>query len=265
MKLVPTLLFILTFAATLNAATANTEKSIPEGSRVYIAPMGGFESNLMAALNNKKVPVVVVGSRSTADFEVGGGAESQKANWMRIWVSGTWRTDEKASIVVKNLHTDVIVYAYEVNKWAAWHGSQSAAEACAKHMKHSIVRLPSEQLAQFAASPRVKTDSPTTSVTPGELSTTTPIPALGVFAGARAGGGAEITEVVRHGLAESSGLHIGDVINSVDGKDITTPTELAATMANRRPGSQIRLMYTFHTAILGDVPKEAVMIVKDQP
>jgi len=108
-------------ALLLFAPASFAQKSIPEGSRVYIAPMGGFETNLIAAINNKKVPVVIVGSRSTADFEVAGGAESQKANWMRIWVSGSWRSDEKASIVIKNLHTDVIVYAYEVNKWAAWH------------------------------------------------------------------------------------------------------------------------------------------------
>ena len=78
---------VTSFAGTVFAVTAFTQESIPEGSRVYIAPMGGFEANLIAALNKKKVPVVVVGSRSTADFEVGGGAESQKANWMRIWVS----------------------------------------------------------------------------------------------------------------------------------------------------------------------------------
>src|SRR5207253_5969233 len=169
------------------AVTALTQKSIPEGSRVYIAPMGGFETNLIAALNKKKVPVVVVGSRSTADFEVGGGAESQKANWMRIWVSGNWRTDEKASIVVKNLHTDVIVYAYEVNKWAAWHGSQSAAEACAKHMKNSIVHLPPEELAGFSASPRAKSDSPASEAgaTAGGTSTAVSIPTLGLFAATR--------------------------------------------------------------------------------
>jgi len=64
----------------LFAPACFAQKSIPEGSRVYIAPMGGFETNLIAAINNKKVPVVIVGSRSTADFEVAGGAESQKAN-----------------------------------------------------------------------------------------------------------------------------------------------------------------------------------------
>jgi len=101
---------------------------------------------------------------------------------MRIWVSGSWRSDEKASIVIKNLHTDVIVYAYEVNKWAAWHGSQSAAEACAKHMKSSIVHVPPEELAAFSASPRAKVNESV--VTPDASrgsSESMPIDALGLI------------------------------------------------------------------------------------
>jgi hypothetical protein len=195
---------------------------------------------------------VIVGSRGNADFAVAGGAESQKANWMRIWVSGTWRTDEKASIVVTNLHTDVIVYAYEVNKWAAWHGSQSAAEACAKHVKHSMVRLSPEELAAFNASPRANSDESSSEVgdAASGKSSTVSVPILGLFAGNASGWGGEIREVVRHGLAESSGLHVGDVINSVDGKSVSTPMELAAEVANRVPGSRIRIGYTFHTAAL---------------
>jgi PDZ domain-containing protein len=259
MKRVLTMLFVAITAAAI------TQTSIPEGSRIYIAPMGGFETNLIAALNEKKVPIVIVGSRSMADFEVAGGAESQKANWMRIWVSGTWRTDEKASIVVKNLHTDVIVYAYEVNKWAAWHGSQSAAEACAKHIKHSMVRLPPEELAGFSASPRAKPDAPQVSevgATPGGATTDVYIPALGLFARTRADRGAEITEVGRQGLAELSGLHAGDVINSVDGKEVRTSMELAVLVSDRAPGSRIRIGYTFHSSV-AEFQAEKAIILQD--
>ena len=183
---------------------------------------------------------------------------------MRIWVSGTWRTDEKASIVVKNLHTDVIVYAYEVNKWAAWHGSQSAAEACAKHIKHSIVRLPPEELAGVSASPRAKPDAPQVSEvsTPGGATTDVLIPALGLFARTRADRGAEITEVTQQGLAELSGLHVGDVINSVDGKKVRTPTELAVLVSGRAPGSRIRIGYTFHSSV-AEYQTEKVIILQD--
>ena len=185
---------------------------------------------------------------------------------MRIWVSGTWRTDEKASIVVKNLHTDVIVYAYEVNKWAAWNGSQSAAEACAKHMKNSIVRLPPEELARFSASPRAKPDTPVSEVgaTSGGATTDVSIPALGLFARTRANSGAEITEVTRHGLAEVSGLHVGDVINSVDGKEVRTPMELAVLVSSRAPGSRILVGYTFHSSV-SEFQTEKEIILQDHP
>jgi hypothetical protein len=49
MKRVLTMLFVVAITA-----AAITQTSIPEGSRVYIAPMGGFETNLIAALNEKK-------------------------------------------------------------------------------------------------------------------------------------------------------------------------------------------------------------------
>jgi PDZ domain len=252
--------FLTTFIVLTLPVAAFAQKSIPEGSRVYVAPMGGFETYFIAALNHKKVPVVIVGTRSTADFVVSGGAETEQANWMRIWVSGNWRSDEKASIVVKNLHSDVIVYAYEVNKWAAWNGAQSAAEACAKHMKNSIVRLSPEELAQFSATPREKAED-SAAVPGGEPM---PIPGLGVSAGMRADGAVEIAKVDRHGLAEVSGLHVGDVINAVDGTDTDTPKELALGFANRAPGSKIRVLYTFHTGALGDQRKEVVMTVQDR-
>ena len=252
-----TMIFIVGFTS-----VACGQKSIPEGSRVYVAPMGGFESNLIAALDNKKVPVVVVGSRSTADFEVGGGAESQKASWMRIWVSGTWRSDEKASIVVKNLHTDVIVYAYEVNKWAAWHGSQSAAEACAKHIKSSIVRVSPEELARFSASPHAKTDESDVG-SAGGSSADMSVPALGLSATTRADDGAEITKTVRQGVAESFGLHVGEVIISVDGKRVSSVPDLNAALADRKPGSTVRLGYMFPSN-LGWMPgQEKVLTLTD--
>ena len=41
---------------------------------------------------------------------------------------------EQATINVVDLHSGVVVFAYEVSKANAFHGKQSAAEACAKHL-----------------------------------------------------------------------------------------------------------------------------------
>ena len=103
---------------------------------------------------------------------------------------------------------------------------------------------------------------PPTDGTPVGRTASTSIPALGVFAGTRVDGGAEITAVSPHGLAELSGLHVGDVINSVDGKEIRTPMELAAVISDRAPGTRLRLGYMFYSS-LGGFHKETVMILQD--
>lgn len=55
--------------------------------------------------------------------------------------------------------------------------------------------------------------------------------------------GAEITSVAPNGVASMAGLHPGDVINTVDGKPVKTPMELAAELANRPTGDKVRLGY----------------------
>jgi hypothetical protein len=111
---------------------------IPPGSKVFVAPMAGFETYLIAALDKKKVPLTVVNDRSLADFEINGAAESQKAGWAKIAFTGSIHSSEEASINVANVKTGAIVFAYAVNKGNSVHGKQSAAEACAKHLKEKM-------------------------------------------------------------------------------------------------------------------------------
>ena len=112
--------------------------AIPPGSKVYVQPMDGFGSYIMAAIDKKKVPILVVSEKEKADFEIGGDAESQKAGWAKILFTRSAASTEQASINVTNLKTGVIVFAYNVNKQNAARGKQSAAEACAKHLKEKM-------------------------------------------------------------------------------------------------------------------------------
>src|SRR5437762_4318722 len=114
-------------------ALAESAKPIPAGARVYVAPMNGFETYLIAALDKKKVPVVVVADRDKADFEITGASESEKAGWAKIMFSHSTQSTEQASINVHNIKTGAVVFAYAVNKSNSVHGKQSTAEACAKH------------------------------------------------------------------------------------------------------------------------------------
>ena len=45
-----------------------------------------------------------------------------------------------SSLYVINAKTGEVVFAYAVNKKNSLHGRQTAAEACAKHMKESVAK-----------------------------------------------------------------------------------------------------------------------------
>lgn len=114
-------------------------KPIERGSRVYVTPMeGGFDIFLVAAIVKKQVPVTVVTDRSTADYEITGIAESEKAGWAKMLFAGSQQSRETASVKVVYLKTGDVVYGYAVHKGNSYRGKQSAAEACAKHLKEKI-------------------------------------------------------------------------------------------------------------------------------
>lgn len=79
----------------------------------------------------------MVASRDKAEFEISGIAESEKAGWAKM-VFGSQQSREEAGIKVLNLKTDEVVFAYAVNKGNSVRGKQSAAEACAKHLKEKV-------------------------------------------------------------------------------------------------------------------------------
>lgn len=110
-------------------------QKIPAGSRVYIAPMDGFETYLREAIIKKKVPIQLVDQREKAEYEITGVAESKKAGAAKKIIMGSWHSEEDASIKVSNLKTGEIAYAYSVHKQDSAHGKKSTAEACAKHLK----------------------------------------------------------------------------------------------------------------------------------
>ncbi len=124
---------LLTTAGLLTGA-----ETIPAGSKVYIAPMAGFETDLKAAIEKKKVDVVLVDDRTQAQFEISGAAESQKAGAAKKILMGSWHSTEDATIKVTNLGSSAVVFAYSVHKKDSAHGKKSAAEACAKHLKEQV-------------------------------------------------------------------------------------------------------------------------------
>jgi hypothetical protein len=123
---------------TAGGAHAQTAKLHP-GAKVFIASMpNDFDSYFRSALTAKKVPVEVVQSREDAEFEITGAADSQKAGAAKKLFTGSWHSDEQASISVTHIKSGEVVYAYSANKKNSAHGKQSSAEACAKHLNEAI-------------------------------------------------------------------------------------------------------------------------------
>jgi hypothetical protein len=51
---------------------------------------------------------------------------------------GQIHSDDQASIKVVDLKSGEVIFAYAVNKKNTLHGKQTAAEACAKHLKQAM-------------------------------------------------------------------------------------------------------------------------------
>ncbi len=97
------------------------------------------------------------------------------------------------------------------------------------------------------------------SAVPAQTPSDASVPSLGLTTATRANMGAQITEVTSGGVAERAYLHVGDVINAVDGRPVKTTMDLAAALSNRPPGSKIRIGYMLSTG-LGYFTKEVIVI-----
>jgi len=62
--------------------------------------------------------------------------------------------------------------------------------------------------------------------------------------GVPAGSGAAIAGVLPGGAAESASITTGDVITSVDGQPVSSPSALQAAMEQHRPGDSVRIGWT---------------------
>ncbi len=130
---------MLAATVSLAALAGAPTRSVAPGSKIYVEAADGFDTYLTAALEKKKVPVVVVTDKAKADYELSGVSDQQKAGWAKIAFTGQIHSDEQASVKLVQLKTNQVVFAYAVNKKNSLHGRQTAAEACAKHLKEAMI------------------------------------------------------------------------------------------------------------------------------
>jgi len=119
-------------------STGAADTRIPRNSKVFIAPMDGFETYLAAAIRKKEVPVVMISEREQADFEITGTHDKKKAGWAKTIFMGDARDTASASMQIVNLKTKVVVYADSSHRGSANRGERSTAEKLAKYLKEKI-------------------------------------------------------------------------------------------------------------------------------
>jgi hypothetical protein len=151
---------------------------VPPGSVIAIAPMGGFDTYLAAALRQKKVPVILTvdpnqsnyvlvsteyewrgwfassqgsahgSANGSANWNANGGTANYNANYNANSSSHAGSTRGlEASLMLIDKQTQRVLWAYEVHKSShgallfgtvGMRGEQSISEACAKHLKDFI-------------------------------------------------------------------------------------------------------------------------------
>jgi hypothetical protein len=123
---------------TMSAQEVSDSKRIPRNSKVYIAPMNGYEAYLAAAFQKKEVPLVIVNEPEFADFKITGTSEKKNAGWAKTIFTGDSRSTNSASIQVVNMRTTVVAYADSSHRGSAARGDRSTAEKLAKYLKKKI-------------------------------------------------------------------------------------------------------------------------------
>lgn len=125
-----------------HAAQQSDPTYIPRGAKVYVADINGlpgFENNLVAAFQKKRVDLIIVADRSQADFEINGFAQSQKAGWAKI-IFGSGLPEAEASMQLVNVRTGVVAYAVASYKVDSYNGNKSTAEHLAKNLRQKMER-----------------------------------------------------------------------------------------------------------------------------
>ena len=84
------------------------------------------------------------------------------------------------------------------------------------------------------------------------------IPALGMTVETNPSGGVQVVSTTSGGIAEWIGLRVGYTITAVNGRPVETEADFAAAIADRQPGSLIKLTYMLRTN-LGTFQKDATI------
>lgn len=114
---------------------------------IYVAPDNGFETDIIAGLQKKGVPVTIQTEQASADYTLTANAvqvhqESGAGKIARCLFAYCAGIEDSGNVSVQLVdnHTKAIVWGYNVAKQSGQHNRQSMAEAIAKHLENDFLK-----------------------------------------------------------------------------------------------------------------------------
>ncbi len=115
--------------------------------KIYIAPSEGFETFIIAGLEKKHDPVIIVTDEAEADYTLKAtpvhihqeSTGSKIARCLFAYCAGIEASGNVAVQLIDD-HTKSIVWGYTVTKGNGTRNKQSMAEAIAKHLNKDFLR-----------------------------------------------------------------------------------------------------------------------------
>ena len=117
---------------------AQSSGRIRRHSKVYIAPMGGFETTLFAALDKQIVPLVIVEDPQQAEFQIRETGQ-KRVTWVRMIFASEPLITSQPEIVVTSLRTGEEILVCPVQSITTTRAKQRTAEDCAKLLKRKVL------------------------------------------------------------------------------------------------------------------------------
>jgi hypothetical protein len=126
--------------------TALAAPATPTAS-VYVAPDNGFETDIIAGLRKKSVPLTIVTDPALADYTLTANTvqthqESGAGKIARCLFAYCIGIEDSGNVSVQliNNRTKAIVWGYNVAKQRGQWNRQSMAEAIAKHLNNDFLK-----------------------------------------------------------------------------------------------------------------------------
>jgi hypothetical protein len=136
---------VLTVVLACSAATHRDRQtipagSIPAGSTIYVDTNNGFDIFILAAFQEKRVPLKLASSRENADYILDSSLFHDSGLIATEKVASTYHISEAAFKLTGKSGDVIWAYAATKGMLSRGGGKQSVAEACAKHLKEHVVR-----------------------------------------------------------------------------------------------------------------------------